>query len=899
MRRTSVKEAEGNCSVQRRESLATDQPGKGQGEEDKANQKSRQRRFTLQNLAQYRKYGRRTYSNIEYAALTKLNMDPLCALLGMEYEKAGFGTDSIDSSTTSRNRRGKKYGRYTPSVVETNGYTTALGPLLEKRTLHPLERVFLEAAENGDKSTVARCLSFRDKVNVNCVNMLGRTAIQIAVDNENIEIVELLLKQPGIKIGDALLYAIQEGVYRIVEMLINHPSITKEMLGTAWNDNEDLESPEEESHDFSADISPVILAAICNQFEILQLLLNRGARIEEPHKSSCTCAVCLKYLATDPLKHTLQRINTYRALASPAWISLTSPDPILTAFKLSAEMLHLASEENEFKDTFNSLCEQCRKYACDLLDLCRGTNEVVSVLGKSDDSDEDESDSDESEDDPLTRCDQHKDYTVSSSTCQVHEAENTADCFNSTTVGTNNDWRALAAWYDGTKKHHKHKPGHTVHLITDSIMESQHTTAKDPEMDGIPIPTEDQSHVICPNEIDGNRKLFSGLSRTSNLRPDAMCVSQDQTSKCKDDFEPDEFEGAEFSAGTEAESNLFCGSRTDSFGRELDDLTVGRKYFKRYGGNCYKCRRKENGNSEVSGEDSHKGKSKDEASPIFKLDRLKLAIEYEQKKFVAHPHCQHLLTTLWYDQLPGWRKRNGVTRVLLCFAFILTLPVLSIMYLLYPRGKVGRFLRIPLVKFINHSASFAIFIILLLIASMHTENEEYVKARGEVRGPQPNAIELLVLWFVTGFIWGEMKQVWEEGLAGYTRQWWNWLDFIMLCLYTSTVALRVMAFILRKTQQYGNDAAPRPEWPASDPTLFSEALFSIAHIFSFSRIIFLFQCELNVLSTVAVGLWRLLLFSSVFFNATRLYYPEIIYKAIYPNQIRHTASEGYSYYCLP
>jgi ankyrin repeat protein len=61
--------------------------------------------------------------------------------------------------------------------------------------------------------------------------LLGQTALEIAVDNENVEIVELLLKQPNVRIGNALLYAIREGVYRIVEMMINHQSITSDMLG--------------------------------------------------------------------------------------------------------------------------------------------------------------------------------------------------------------------------------------------------------------------------------------------------------------------------------------------------------------------------------------------------------------------------------------------------------------------------------------------------------------------------------------------------------------------------------------------------------------------------------------------------------------------------------------------
>ncbi|KAK8754743.1 hypothetical protein V5799_002565 [Amblyomma americanum] len=57
-----------------------------------------------------------------------------------------------------------------------------------------------------------RCLSPPDPVNVNCTNILGRSAIQIAVDNENVEIVELLLRQPDVHIGDALLQAIREGL---------------------------------------------------------------------------------------------------------------------------------------------------------------------------------------------------------------------------------------------------------------------------------------------------------------------------------------------------------------------------------------------------------------------------------------------------------------------------------------------------------------------------------------------------------------------------------------------------------------------------------------------------------------------------------------------------------------
>ena len=51
----------------------------------------------------------------------------------------------------------------------------------------------------------------------------------------------------------------------------------------------------------------------------------------------------------DPLMHSLSIINAYRALSSEAYISLTSQDPILTAFLLTKELFQLSHTEKEFK----------------------------------------------------------------------------------------------------------------------------------------------------------------------------------------------------------------------------------------------------------------------------------------------------------------------------------------------------------------------------------------------------------------------------------------------------------------------------------------------------------------------------------------------------------------------
>ena len=97
---------------------------------------------------------------------------------------------------------------------------------------------------------------------------------------------------------------------------------------------------------------------------------------------------------------------------------------------------------------------------------------------------------------------------------------------------------------------------------------------------------------------------------------------------------------------------------------------------------------------------------------------------------------------------------------------------------------------------------------------------------------------------LAGFIWAEMKQLWEEGLQAYVREWWNWLDFIMLSLYIATFSLRLVAcYHSYYPEQYGPSEMERVDWQSSDPTLVSEGIFAIATVFSFARIIFLFQAN--------------------------------------------------------
>jgi ankyrin repeat protein len=96
--------------------------------------------------------------------------------------------------------------------------------LKKERQLSLEEKKFLLAAERGDIATVKYYLDESnnfDKFNMNAVDPLGRSAIHIAIEYENIEMIELLLNY-HIDLGEALLHAINEEFVEAVEMLLHY-----------------------------------------------------------------------------------------------------------------------------------------------------------------------------------------------------------------------------------------------------------------------------------------------------------------------------------------------------------------------------------------------------------------------------------------------------------------------------------------------------------------------------------------------------------------------------------------------------------------------------------------------------------------------------------------------------
>ncbi|KAM5163222.1 short transient receptor potential channel 1 isoform 5-T5 [Mantella aurantiaca] len=205
------------------------------------------------------------------------------------------------------------------------------------------EKLFLLACEKGDYYMVKKLLeeNSADELNINSVDVLGRNAITISIENENLDILQLLL---------------DHGCQKLMERIQN---------------------PE---YSTTMDVAPVILAAHRNNYEILTMLLKQDVSLPKPHAVGCECTLCTAKNKKDSLRHSRFRLDIYRCLASPALIMLTEEDPILRAFELSADLKELSLVEVEFRNDYEELAQKCKTFAKDLLAQARNSRELEVIL---------------------------------------------------------------------------------------------------------------------------------------------------------------------------------------------------------------------------------------------------------------------------------------------------------------------------------------------------------------------------------------------------------------------------------------------------------------------------------------------------------------------------------------
>lgn len=179
-----------------------------------------------------------------------------------------------------------------------------------------------------------------------------REALNLSIRLGNEDAMDALLH--GVKfdfrqIHEALLVAVDTNQPLVVKRLLDRLDQEKGNKMDVRSFSQAIFDRSIDNSQFAPGVTPLTLACQKDLYDIVTMLTQKGHVIPYPHKISCACLECRNGRQYDLLKFSLSRINTYRGIASRAYLSITSEDAMLSAFSLSRELRKLSQKEPEFK----------------------------------------------------------------------------------------------------------------------------------------------------------------------------------------------------------------------------------------------------------------------------------------------------------------------------------------------------------------------------------------------------------------------------------------------------------------------------------------------------------------------------------------------------------------------
>ena len=255
------------------------------------------------------------------------------------------------------------------------------------------EEAFFESVRSGNKEAVQNLISTKH-VNVNCRNTNGETALQIAVEEQAIDIMQTLLKNNA-EIGSALFQAVRNNSMQCVRLLVAYDT-SRKSFGPKSLERLPVTSAGIGSGKFDEFLTPLGLAVLNGNYEIVEFLVSKGYKVEDPlTQKNQDFAERNEKESMVRLKNSVVKLNTYRALASPLYISQlflheskslrnaehSASDPLFRSIVLKKKLKRLSFSEGEFRDDYRALSAQCENFAIRLLDGCRNIEEIAAVMG--------------------------------------------------------------------------------------------------------------------------------------------------------------------------------------------------------------------------------------------------------------------------------------------------------------------------------------------------------------------------------------------------------------------------------------------------------------------------------------------------------------------------------------
>lgn len=222
-----------------------------------------------------------------------------------------------------------------------------------------------------------------------------------------------------------------------------------------------------------------------------------------------------------------------------------------------------------------------------------------------------------------------------------------------------------------------------------------------------------------------------------------------------------------------------------------------------------------------------------------KLPTLMMALDGNQKCFIAHPNVQVVVKDVWQGDYYRWRTMSPLSKAFVPFARLAVVPYIYYLLLFEPAAKATRRFALPLNKMLLSLSCYILFLGFIFYAN--------TKPRTKVRAPYSyKDVEFYIVVFVLTYTCNTIRQALMMHPRRFFKYGWNLYDVCTLTAFWLAIAFWISAQIHFNMIPCHLQVLERKYWSGLDPVLMADGFFVIASVLAYLRLLFYFQISKHI-----------------------------------------------------
>lgn len=230
----------------------------------------------------------------------------------------------------------------------------------------------------------------------------------------------------------------------------------------------------------------------------------------------------------------------------------------------------------------------------------------------------------------------------------------------------------------------------------------------------------------------------------------------------------------------------------------------------------------------------------------LRFPRIQLALKAHMKPFLSLLGIQATIEGHWHGMWTdsGKFKCQDLSRK---FRHFICYPILALLHAISAGSYIETF-KYPLARYMSRLASYILFLTILIFIRYFGRTGEQSSERSLVNSNLRLILESYVYLYVYGMAVIHYIEFASKGFMTFYNVWWRWFDLILIWLFSGSFFCFIMT--AATIHQDGLKQLHRRHWVYYDFSIIYDIYFGTASIMALWRLLYYFQLQRNIGSTV-------------------------------------------------